>query len=77
MSEESWRFFLDEWSRYKRQTGISGQELLDELWTCMAEELRQIAFAEGGTTNLTTEEAMTIKIKTLAVISLHSSVHVV
>ena len=40
MSEESWRFFLDEWSRYKRQTGIKYQELLDELWNCMTDDLR-------------------------------------
>ena len=77
MSEESWRFFLDEWSRYKRQTGIKGQELLDELWGCQVEELRQLGFAEGGAASLITEDAMVKKIKSLAVISLHSSVHVV
>ena len=77
MSEESWRFFLDEWSRYKRQTGIKYQELLDELWNCMTDDLRQLAFAKGGTTNLTTEADMTERIKSLAVVSLHPSVHVV
>ena len=46
MSEETWRFFLDEWNRYKRQTGIKDQELLDELWSCMTDELRQLAFSE-------------------------------
>ena len=59
MSEESWRFFLDEWSRYQRQTDIKNQELLDELWNCMSDELRQLAFAEGGTANLTTEAEIT------------------
>ena len=77
MSEEKWRFFLDEWSRYKRQTTVTDQELLDELWNCMTDDLRQLAFAEGGTTNLTTEQQMTTRIKSLAVVSLHSSVHVV
>ena len=77
MSEESWRFFMDEWSRYKRQTGVKDQELLDELWNCMTDDLRQLAFAEGGTTNLNTEPDMTNRIKSLAVVSLHSSVHVV
>ena len=77
MTEEQWRFYLDEWGRYKRQTGIKAQELLDELWSCMAEELRQLAFAEGGTVNLTTEDLMMKKIKSLAVVSLHSSIHVV
>ena len=77
MTEEQWRFFTDEWNRYKRQTKVKDQELLDELWSCMVEELRQLAFAEGGSVNLTTEEKMIKKIKTLAVVSLHSSVHVV
>ena len=65
MSEESWRFFLDEWGRYKRQTGIKGQELLDELWGCQVEELRQLAFAEGGTANLDTEDAVVKKLNPL------------
>ena len=53
---------MDEWARYKRQTGIAGQELLDELWNCMSDEIRQLAFAEGGNANLTTEVQMTDKI---------------
>ena len=77
MSEELWRFFIDEWERYKRQTKIQGQELLDELWSCMSDELRQLAFAEGGVNNLTTEDTMMTRIKSLAVVALHSSVHVV
>ena len=27
MTEESWRFIIDEWSRYKRQTDIKGQQI--------------------------------------------------
>lgn len=77
MSEESWRFFSDEWGRYKRQTGVSGQQLLDELWSCMTEELRQLAFAEGGSDTLLTEDTMTARIKKLSVLALHPSVHVV
>ena len=77
MTEENWRFLTDEWSRYKRQTGIKDQQLLDELWSCMTEELRQLAFAEGGSDNLTTEADMMTRIKKLAVVSLHPSVHVV
>ena len=68
---------MDEWNRYKRQTKVKDQELLDELWSCMVEELRQLAFAEGGSAKLLTEDTMTKKIKSLAVVSLHSSVHVV
>ena len=77
MSEENWRFFSNEWERYKRQTGVSGTQLLDELWSCMTEELRQLAFAEGGSDSLQTEADMTTRIKKLAVVALHPSVHVV
>ena len=77
MTEESWRFIIDEWSRYKRQTDIKGQQLLDELWSCMNEELRQLAFNEGGSDNLTTEADLLKRIKKLAVVTLHPSVHVV
>ena len=43
----------------------------------MTDELRQLAFSEGGTSSLNTEDSMTKRIKSLAVITLHSSVHTV
>ena len=48
MSELQWRFYISEWNRYTRQTGITGQSLRDELWNTMETELRQLAFLEGG-----------------------------
>ena len=75
MSESDWNFFLHEWGRYSRQTGISGDILRDELWSCMEDDLRQLAFSEGF--SATTEEELLRKIKDLAVTILHPSVHVV
>ena len=77
MTEENWRFILDEWSRYKRQTGVKGQQLLDELWSCMSEDLRQLAFNEGGSGDLHNETDLLARIKKLAVVTLHPSLHVV
>ena len=77
MTEEGWRFFIHEWQRYRRQTAVQGQILLDELWSCMSEELRQLAFAEGGSDQLKSEIDMLKAIKKLAVVTLHSSVHVI
>ena len=77
MSELDWRFYVSEWSRYTRQTGISDRVLLDELWNTMDTELRQLAFSEGGEDQLTTEVLMLEKIKSLAVTVLHPSVHIV
>ena len=36
----AWRFFLSEWKDYKRVTGITGQDILDELWSCMKGDLQ-------------------------------------
>jgi hypothetical protein len=76
-AEPDWRFFLSEWEDYKRVTGVTGQPQLDELWSCMAPDLKRLAFDQGGKENLTSEELMLQRIKSLAVTELHSAVHTV
>ena len=44
MSEHDWRFFESEWADYKSATGITGSNLLNELWSCMTDDLRRLAF---------------------------------
>ena len=75
MSETDWNFFIHEWRRYTRQTGVTDVVLRDELWSCMETELRQLAFSEGFTAN--TEDELLKQIKSLAVTILHPSVHVI
>ena len=75
MSETDWNFFIHEWGRYTRQTGITDTVLRDELWSCMETELRQLAFSEGFTAN--SEAELLTQIKSLAVTILHPSVHVI
>ena len=75
MAETDWRFFVHEWDRYKRQTGVADQTLIDELTACMEPELRRLAFSEGTQAN--TEAALLLQIKSLSVTILHPSVHVV
>ena len=77
MSEHDWRFFLSEWDDYKRATGISGQNMLDELWSCMVPDLKRLAFDQGGKDLLNTEELMLARLKLLAVSVLHAAVHTV
>lgn len=77
MTEHDWRFFLSEWQDYKRATGISGQHLLDELWSCMTADLKRLAFDQGGKETLTTEDLMLSRIRLLAVSVLHAAVHTV
>ena len=77
MSEHDWRFFLSEWEDYKRATGISGQNMLDELWSCMVPDLKRLAFDQGGKDLLNTEDLMLARLKLLAVSVLHAAVHTV
>ena len=77
MSEHDWRFFESEWADYKSATGIKGSNLLNELWSCMTDDLRRLAFDQGGKESLTNEALMTGQMKQLAVTVLHAAVHTV
>lgn len=76
-SEHDWRFFTAEFDRYKRTTGVTGTSVLDEIWHCQAKPLRSLMQAEASITELNTEELLLAKIKSLAVVTLHSAVHLV
>ena len=39
MSESDWVFFEHKWSRYLRQSGIHGQQIIDELWAYLDQDL--------------------------------------
>ena len=41
ITEVDWGFFLSEWSRYKRSTGLTGQNTMDQLWACAADSLKK------------------------------------
>ena len=77
MSEHDFRFFQSEWNLYKRATGIQGQTMVDELWSCMSSDLKKLAFDQGGVDSLNTEDLMMTRIKTLAVAVLHTAIHTV
>ena len=55
MSEAEWEFFIHRWDRYKRQTNLSGQGLLDELWATLDLELEQLAFHDNLQASTATE----------------------
>ena len=77
MTEHDWRYYVSEWEDYKRATGINGQDVLDELWSCMTADLKRLAFDQGGKETLNTEALMMARIRQLAVSVLHSAVHTV
>ena len=75
LSESDWSFFVTKWKRYVRQTKVSGQQLVDELWSCMDTDLEKLAFGDGSPHS--DEDTLLQKIKTLAVTTLHPSLHAV
>ena len=76
-TENDWNFFKAEFERYKRTTGISGQTVLDELWHCQSKQLRVLTQSDSTTSTLDTEGKLLDKLKSLAVTTLHSAVHLI
>ena len=77
-TEAEWRFFVSEFDRYKRTTGVVGvQSIIDELWHCMNKDLKTLMQSETLDDNLNTEVGLKEKMYKLAVVTLHSAVHLV
>ena len=75
MTESDWVFHEHKWQRYKRQSGISGQQVLDELWATLDSEMERLAFQDG--IEETDPDALLLMFKKLAVTTIHPSLHVV
>ena len=75
MSESDWVFFEHKWKRYQRQSGISGQQLIDELWACLDQDLERLAFQDGM--SHTNHDDLLAAVKALAVTTVHPALHVV
>ena len=76
-TESEWNFFKSEFDRYKRTTGIAGQTVLDELWHCQTKQLRMLLQSDSTMASLDTEKKLLDKLKSLAVTTLHSAVHLI
>ena len=76
-TESDWNFFKAEFERYKRTTGIAGQTVIDELWHCQTKQLRVLLQSDSTTSTLDTEVKLLDKLKSLAVTTLHSAVHLI
>ena len=48
MTEARWRDFENQWVRYKRASGVSGQEVVDDLVLCLSDALRLEVTSELG-----------------------------
>ena len=75
MTESDWVFHEHKWQRYKRQSGIAGQQVLDELWASLDAEMERLAFQDGIEDK--DPDTLLSRFKRLAVTTVHPSLHVV
>ena len=65
MTEAKWR---DQWARYKRSSGASGQDIVDDLVLCLSDELMlEVTCELGDSLEAITEEDLVEAIQGMAV----------
>ena len=76
ITEVEWSFFLSEWRRYKRSTGLAGQSIIDQLWACASENLKKNCH-QSGATETTSEDDLLELMKKLSIKAQNKMVNVV
>ena len=75
MTEANWQFKVIEWRSYIGQTAATPENKLLQLRAACDEELRQRVYDSGNYSGLDTENKFLARMKELAVIKIHKSVH--
>ena len=76
MSEARWRNFENQWVRYKHASGVSGQEIVDDLFLCLSDALRlEVTSEMGDKLESAKEEDLLDAIKRMAVLVSNPMVH--
>ena len=76
ITEVEWSFFLSEWRRYKRSTGLAGQSIIDQLWACASHSLARSCYQSGAMATTTEKELLEI-MKKLSIKSQNNLISVV
>ena len=76
MTEARWLNFENQWARYKRASGVSGQDVVDDLVLCLSDALRLEVTSElGEGFESVKEEDLLAAIKRMAVLVSNPKVH--
>ena len=76
MTEARWRDFENQWARYKRASGVSGQDVVDDLVLCLSNALRLEVNSElGDGLESVKDEDLLATIKRMAVLVSNPMVH--
>ena len=77
ISEGDWNFFCEQWKRYKRATKLSAEDVTDELWACLSDELARQCFDHGANMTTTTEKDLLALLKVYSIRSQNRLVSIV
>ena len=76
ISEADWVWFEEQWKRYKRSTGLKGDNIVDHLWATATSDLAKRCY-EAGNTDKITEDDLLKRMKKLAVRAQNNLVNIV
>ena len=76
MTEAKWRDFKNQWTLYKRASGVAGQEIVDDLWQCLSDPLRmEVTSERGAELESANEVDLLAAIRRMAVLESNPMVH--
>lgn len=76
ISEADWVWFEEQWKRYKRSTGLKGENIVDHLWTTATPGLARRCY-EAGNADKITEDDLLKRMKKLAIRAQNNLVNIV
>ena len=76
ISEADWVWFEEQWKRYKRSTGLKGENVIDHLWTTATPGLARRCY-EAGNADKITEDDLLKRMKKLAIRAQNNLVNIV
>ena len=77
ISEGDWNYFCEQWKRYKRATNLSAEDVTDELWACLSDDLARQCFDHGANMTTTTEKDLLALLKVYSIRSQNRLVSIV
>ena len=76
ITEADWVWFEDKWTRYKKSTGLEGENIINQLWDCATEELARRCYESGPTKDITEDELLA-RMKRLSIKAQNKLVNIV
>ena len=76
ITEADWVWFEERWTRYKRSTGLDGQNIIDHLWACASDALARRCY-EAGNCDKITEKILLQRMKKMSIRAQNKLVNIV